>query len=185
MREGDNTCQILVVQRKKAAVWVSFYERERAGDWALVFRTQGFAGKNGFGKEREGDGKTPTGLLRFGRAFGIMEDPGTELSYTKVDDTHYWVSDPDSFYYNQLISTRVTAEGFEREKSEHLTDYQDLYRYGLEIQYNPGCIKGKGSAIFLHCSKGKHTGGCVAIPEKYMVILLRRLREGAKIFIKG
>ena len=58
----------------------------------------------GLGKQKEGDRKTPLGLFTIGPAFGIFPDPGTQLLYTQLTSSHYWVNDPKSRYYNQLVS---------------------------------------------------------------------------------
>ena len=38
--------------------------------------------------------------------------PGTELSYTQVDDTYYWVDDVNSRYYNQFVTTKTTPKAW-------------------------------------------------------------------------
>ena len=40
--------------------WISLHERQSDGTWRMVMTTPGFIGKNGLGKTREGDAKTPT-----------------------------------------------------------------------------------------------------------------------------
>ena len=44
--------------------------------------------------------------------------------------------------------------------------------------YNPEGTPHKGSALFLHCSMGINTGGCIAIPEEIMIEIMRSYREG-------
>ena len=51
------------------------------------------------------------------------------------------------------------------------------------VDYNPECIVGKGSAIFLHCKGKGATAGCISIPEENMVTVLQNLRSDAKIVI--
>ena len=53
--------------------WISLHEKQNDGTWHMVMTTPGFIGKNGLGKTREGDAKTPTGVFHFNRAFGIAE----------------------------------------------------------------------------------------------------------------
>ena len=45
---------------------------------------------NGPGKQSEGDTKTPLGTWTIGEAYGINDDPGSRVPYTKVDDDMYW-----------------------------------------------------------------------------------------------
>lgn len=143
--------------------------------WKKVFSTNAYLGKKGIGKKKEGDGKTPTGQFDMGPAFGILANPGSKMPYTKVNKYHYWCSDSGSACYNKLIRTDRTKH---KCKGEHLINYKGSYDYGLFINYNEKGIKGKGSAIFLHCSKGRATAGCVAIPKSSMKKLLKALKPG-------
>lgn len=61
-----------------------------------------------------------------------------------------------------------------RQKSaEHLTDYQNAYKYALVVDYNRSpVVPGKSSAIFLHVDVGIPTYGCIAIEESKMVEIL-------------
>ena len=162
----------------------AMYEK-RGGLWWETYATHAYIGRNGLGKEREGDGKTPIGVFHFTKAFGIAPDPGCALGYTQVDDTHYWVGDEMSPLYNQFASTRDGAS-FGKAESEHIIDYATPYQYCLNISYNEGGTPGLGSAIFLHCySSRTHTGGCVAIPEDGMRRVLRALKPGCRIVIAG
>ena len=162
----------------------TFYEK-RGELWQEVFTSRAYIGKNGLGKEKEGDAKSPVGLFHFTKAFGIAPDPGCALGYTQVDDTHYWVGDGKSPLYNQFVSTRDNA-AFDKSESEHIVEYNKAYQYCLNISYNQEGRPGLGSAIFLHCySDNPYTGGCVAIPEDDMRRLLRALRPGCRIVIAG
>jgi len=160
----------------------TFYEK-REGLWQEVFTSRAYIGKNGLGKEKEGDGKSPVGVFHFTKAFGIAPDPGCKLGYTQVDDTHYWVGDSKSPLYNQFVSTRDGVE-FDKRESEHIVSYDKAYQYCLNISYNQDGKPGLGSAIFLHCySSNPFTGGCVAIPEDDIRRLLRAIQPECKIVI--
>lgn len=92
------------------------------------------------------------------------------------------------------------AGGLEQSKvpdGERLADYPVQYKYAAVIGYNTVEPQfGAGSAIFLHCygprkswfqcrSKRTATAGCISIPEKIMVRILRVLRPGAVIDIQA
>ncbi len=160
----------------------SFYEKGADG-WKEVFTRDAYIGKNGLGKDREGDAKTPVGVFHFTKAFGIASDPGCSMEYVQVDDTHYWVGDGKSPLYNQFVSTR-DHDDFDKKESEHLIEYTKPYVYCLNISYNEQGKPGLGSAIFLHCySNNTYTGGCVAIPEGDMRTVLRKVKKGCRIVI--
>ena len=170
--------QLVAVKYKGSGKGIlRYYERKKNGKWKRVFQCNAYLGQNGIGKKKEGDGKTPKGMYSLGQSFGICKNPGTKMPYVKVNAHHYWCSDSGSAYYNQLIRNDKTKH---RCKGEHLIRYKGVYDYGIFIGYNKKGKAGKGSAIFLHCSRGRATAGCVAIPKKRMKQLLKRLNPAAK-----
>ena len=176
------TKQIIFVKASGSLAKVSFHEKNLAGVWKQKMSTSGCIGRNGLGKTKEGDAKTPTGTFRLGEAFGIDSNPGTVLPYTKVTASHYWVDDPASIYYNQFVTTDEVTKDWS--SAEHLIDYRGVYDYAIAIAYNKNNIPGKGSAVFLHCQRGNSTGGCVAIPKDKMKYILQRIKPGARIVIQ-
>ena len=94
----------------------------------------------------------------------------------------YWVDDVNSDDYNELIKTSIKPMF----SVEHLMDYvDDAYEYAIEIKINPDNIKGKGSAIFLHCKRKDYTAGCVAIEKEDMKKLIGMIDSDTKIIIEG
>ncbi len=162
----------------------SLYEKDEEGSWQLIFSVTSYIGRHGYNDDRyQGDETTPTGLYHFTQAFGIADDPGCTIGYTKVNEHHYWVGNSDSPYYNTMISDLDTSN-FSKKSSEHLIAYTQPYQYCLNISFNTEQTPGRGSAIFLHCySERPDTGGCVAIPQKYMKQLLCRLKTDCVIAI--
>ena len=159
---------------------VLFYEKEK-GIWKEKFSCQVYVGKNGIDKEKEGDQKTPTGVFSFMKAFGIKDNPGAKLPYIKLDPYLYWCEDEP--WYNTMVDVRENPHNC---TGVHLISYAPQYHYVLALNYNPRCIFGKGSAIFLHCIGDKpYIGGCVAVSENDMVRILQSVDEGAKICIYG
>lgn len=179
---ASQTDQIIVVAATGTDATVSMYKRGSNGIWKEVFyTTEGKIGCSGLGKEKEGDGKTPVGVFHFIKAFGTKENPGTSLEYTVVDESNYWVDDPNSQYYNQFVSTNEVTMDWE--SAEHLTEYEEWYYYCLALDYNIERESGKGSAIFLHCTKTGPTAGCIAIPEQYMIEVLKNINDKCVIII--
>ena len=167
--------------------WVSLHEKQKDGTWQMVMTSPGFIGKNGLGKTKEGDAKTPTGVFRFNRAFGIADDPGCKIPYVKVDQDTYWSGDPrEGFHYNELVSIKDLPElDLASGDSEHIIDYTYYYQYCLNISYNEAGTPGLGSAIFLHCfgPVKPFTGGCVAIPEDHMKYVMQHVDENTAVVI--
>ena len=182
LKAAEKHDQIIVVSVDGGRRRLIMFNRKKDGSWEKVLSTAANIGKNGMGKRKEGDHKTPIGNYTFTKALGIKSNPGTKLHYTKVDKSHYWVDDSGSSRYNQLVSTR-TYRKFKH--GEHIVSFKKVYNYILAISYNKKGIPHKGSAIFLHVwrKKGSPTLGCVAVPEWAMKKILRKVRPGCRIII--
>lgn len=168
---------IFVKYKKKAKADIYFYEKTENG-WNKVFQCAGIVGMNGIDKEREGDMKTPTGTYNITLAMGIKENPGTQMDYIQIDKRMYWSARKKD--YNQLV-IRKKATWI---RGEHLIGYAPYYNYLLAMDFNKEGEYKKGSAIFLHCmGKPKYTHGCIAIKEKYMKRLMKRVTTKTKICI--
>ena len=70
--------------------------KDADGTWNEDLCTSSYVGYGGVSETTEWNRKTPRGQFSFTYAFGILPNPGTELSYTQVDDTYYWVDDVNS-----------------------------------------------------------------------------------------
>lgn len=136
-----------------------------------MFSCPAVIGKNGIGKQIEGDNKTPLGTYTIKNAYGFKNNPGISIPYTKITNNMYWSCSSNNLNYNTLIYNSNNPN------DEHLIDYPIQYEYLLDIGYNPNCVPFIGSAIFLHCWKGKDTptSGCIAISKKNMIKILRTI----------
>ena len=141
--------------------------------------TTAYIGKNGVTRNKqEGDGKTPLGEFKLGMILGIH--PCVQKSkYMQITENMYWVDDPKSKYYNQLVNILEVKPDWKT--AEHLIDYPIEYEYLIEIKTNPKNIPGKGSAIFLHCANNKPTAGCIAVDKEIMKKLVENINEQTKI----
>lgn len=157
-------------------------DRPEAGAscWQPILACTVYMGKEGLGKAREGDGRTPAGVFQITEAFGILENPGTELPYTKIQEFLYWSEEPDT--YNQMVDVREL--GRSKIKGEHLIEYAPQYHYALVLDYNKEGVYPKGSAIFLHVKGEKpYTAGCLAVSEAQMKRIVQNSTCKTKICI--
>ena len=184
--QADKVSQLIVVAGIGATTAsVSVHEKAADGSWHEILATPGFIGRNGLGKTREGDKKTPVGTFVIDRAFGIAPDPGCHMPYLQVDENFYWSGDGrKGMRYNKLVDIR-DCPGLNRKVSERIVNYNVPYQYVLNMGYNPECVPGLGSALFLHCfgRYNPYTGGCVAIPETQMRRVMQWIRPGCVIVI--
>ncbi len=148
-------------------------------------RIKAYIGLNGVTiNKQEGDYKTPLGIFNLGISFGIHDNVETKLFYTKINKDLYWVDDIKSDYYNMLVNINTVNKDWD--SAEHLIDYPKQYEYAIEIKSNPNNIKGKGSAIFIHCfGDNRYTAGCIAISREDMIFLLKEVDKNTKIYIES
>lgn len=165
---------------------ISLHQRDENGNWKQLLSTPGFVGKNGLCLDqdhREGCGQTPIGVYRFNKAFGIAPDPGCAIPYIQVNEDTYWSGDPGQ-HYNEMVDIK-DCPNLLMDDSEHIVDYEYQYQYCLNISFNEEGTPGRGSAIFLHCMGPlkPYTGGCVAVPENIMKLILQQVQPDCVVVI--
>ena len=148
---ANQTDQIVLVDYTGGSKAVLSLHEKVDGVWTEVLSCDAYVGKNGIGKTKEGDKKTPEGTYNLTTPFGIKDDPGAQMPYTKVTKYHYWCGDSSSEYYNQLVDERK-VDRKHTSSDEYLIKYKGVYNYCMFIDYNAEGTPHKGSCIFLHCT---------------------------------
>ena len=189
--KGESVKQLFVVGAMgmdKTTATVSMHERDANGNWKQIISTPGYVGLNGMCADEEhaeGASQTPIGVYKFNKAFGIADDPGCAIPYVKVDDDTYWSGDDrEGMHYNEMVDIKDYPD-LNMENSEHIVDYEYQYQYCLNISFNEDGTPGKGSAIFLHCMGPlkPYTGGCVAVPENIMKLIMQEVDPDCVVVI--
>lgn len=195
-KKGNRDAMLLVRCTTGSEAIVTYYEEGKE-----VRSGEAYIGRNGVGKTREGDGKTPLGEFGVRKAFGILPDPGTAFDYVTIGPGTIACDSPGP-YYNQIIDpatirlrsdadpdtirgrSDADLESLHQDHTaetagERMAEFSPEYDYGLELDYNPENIYPLGSAIFVHCKGSKtYTGGCVALDRDFVRdILLRAPRD--------
>ena len=125
--------------------------------------------------KREGDGRSPAGVLTFGGMWGYAPQApeGVKLPYRSSTECDRCVDDPDHADYGRIVSTATTAPTWR--SAERMRLETDHYRWLAVIHYNDlRPVKGAGSCIFLHVAPapGGGTAGCTALaPEDLLTVL--------------
>lgn len=140
-----------------------------AGPWSAWIGQQGFAPP---GQKREGDLRTPSGSFTFSFMFGVGPNPGVHYSWRHAGRFDYWDDDPASPRYNLWTNIRHHDAGRSPEPLHVTPSYEDV----AAIDYNAARTPGRGSAIFLHVTHHSPTTGCIALPRRHLLRLLRWLR---------
>ncbi|EFI83084.1 Uncharacterized protein conserved in bacteria [Listeria grayi] len=175
LKLAQRTNQLVIVIAEAVEAEVSFWEKQDA-KWRMKLQTKGYVGEAGIGNAREGSKVTPEGAFRLGQAFG-KKDPGSKTAFRPITASDYWISNPESAYYNTWQQFQTS------EMDESLYAYSEhQYEFARLIHYNTDpIIKGAGSAFFLHVENQRPTAGCVAVPREDMIKLIQATGEQAYI----
>lgn len=170
------TRQLVIVNGplQKGRYKVSLWTKKATWQESLS-TTKAYIGKNGMKRHRHrGDYTTPIGCFRFTYAFGTHNNPGTPLTYKKLNKRSYW------YYGNNTY-----RESDHVIPGEYLAKSRQAYEYALFINFNEYAkVKQAGGAIFLHCYSGhQYTAGCVAIDRKLMKRYMKTIQPAARIII--
>jgi D-alanyl-D-alanine dipeptidase len=128
--------------------------------------------------KREGDGRSPAGLLTFGAMWGYAPQApeGVRFPYRMSTECERCVSDPDHPDYGRVLTLDSPKAPVTWRSAEYLRQDTEDYRYLVVIHYNDlRARKGAGSCIFLHVAPppGGGTAGCTALAAEDLLTLLR------------
>jgi L,D-peptidoglycan transpeptidase YkuD (ErfK/YbiS/YcfS/YnhG family)/tetratricopeptide (TPR) repeat protein len=134
--------------------------------------------------KKEGDGKAPAGVFPVSTAFGYasQKQPGWKMPFVSLTPSTECVDDTKSKFYNRVLD-RSNISSPDWNSSEHMLRPDELYRWGLEVDYNPSpAHPGDGSCIFLHIWRGagQGTAGCTAMPQEQLESVLAWLDPARK-----
>ena len=134
-------------------------------------------------KGKEGDNITPRGTFKITKIYyrpDKIKNIKTSVRKIKIKKNMGWCDDPNSIHYNKQIKL---PNKFSHEKLYRKDNLYDLF---LVLNYNTNpVIKNKGSAIFLHITKGsyKKTKGCIALKRADLIQLVSKIKKSTKIKI--
>lgn len=140
-------------------------------------------GKNGSSPDKaEGDKMSPIGTFPLRRVFyrpDKVPAPETKLPVVAITPHMGWCDDPTCPEYNTLIDLPFTGN------HEKMWRDDDAYDLVVEVGYNDDpIIPGKGSAVFMHCTKDyRGTEGCVALSVEDLQDLLKDLSKESLLTI--
>jgi len=158
-------------------------------------------GRSGVGPKKEGDGRAPQGAFPLGPAFGYASEPPPDvrIPYQAMVPGALCVDDTESAFYNLVLDPDTVPGAKDWTSAEvmrrDVAPGDDLYRFGVIVQYNPRRVPGAGSCIFLHVWRDSEspTAGCTAMAEENLLEVLRWLDpeagpvliQGDRVFLEG
>lgn len=87
--DNKDVRQLILVEqsaRRKRLATLYLLEKSKDNKWVETLRSEAFLGKKGLYKTKEGDKRTPVGDYGIIMAFGIKDNPGAKMVYTKLND---------------------------------------------------------------------------------------------------
>ncbi|MDA9882288.1 L,D-transpeptidase family protein [Alphaproteobacteria bacterium] len=144
-------------------------------------------------KKKEGDMATPIGKWRlksiYYRSDKVLRPviKNKTFKINKITKNCGWCDDAKSNYYNKYINIKKSLN-IQSINFEKLWREDQAYDVVIETSHNTNpIIKGKGSAIFIHCSFSdyRETGGCIALKKKDLIFLIKNISNKVYIEIKN
>ena len=133
--------------------------------------------------KKEGDKKTPKGTFELDKLYfrkDRKERPSTTLKSVEIKKNMGWCDDirfPKK--YNKLIKIEKKIKHEKMRRKDHKYDLLIPIKYNFKKP-----ITGLGSCIFVHLTKDyKPTAGCIALKEKYFLIIIKLINKNSKIKI--
>jgi len=144
-------------------------------------------------KKIEGDKATPIGKWKLKSIYyrsDKMLKPlmrAKTFKINKITKNCGWCDDPKSSYYNKYINVKKNFY-VKNINFENLWREDQAYDLVIVTSHNTSpTIKGKGSAIFIHCSFSdyRQTGGCVALKKKDFISIIKNISNKVYLEIKN
>ena len=154
-----------------------YFSQNEAGEWEECFAVDGFiSGDATNGKE------VTYGVYTPNIAFGIKENPGSLLPYQRLTSNDYWILNPESEAFGDILTVTTKAEqpsdGIKMENLKTFCNYGMILKPELEGTGYP--------ALVFNCLQlEKHDGTfCgLQIPEQYMRMLVQSLDDNTRVII--
>lgn len=173
--QSDSKADVYCYQKNTAGYWWNIAGQDK------VLTDKAFIGSGGTGFDVTPDSnKTPLGFYYTGSAFYITEKPNSNYPMFQITDQTYWVTDPNSIFFNQYKEGTNSKDWSE---AIHMIENKQAYQYGLVVQYNTLYPNGAySSGIFLECGSSP-TKGSIAVPADTMKMILNWLNNSQKTYI--
>ncbi len=170
--EQTLTCKIYCYQKNEEGLFVPAFEP-----------LSGYIGAEGADTMvTPYEAKTPTGLFRIEYAFGTNYNPGTKMEYTMFTEQDYWITDPNSVYYNRWMSS---LDGADWTTAQWLFEFTKSYPYAIVFNYNRENVDpNQGCAKFIHVSYAPTNWGGIGLSHDDIITLLGWLNPSDGPFIR-
>ncbi|MCW4115385.1 L,D-transpeptidase family protein [Aurantimonas sp. MSK8Z-1] len=134
--------------------------------------------------KREGDGATPVAkmqLMQMFRRDRRLAQVRSALPGRDIRQDDGWCDAPQHPAYNRPVRLPFAASAEAMRRHDHLYDLVIVLDWNVRQR-----MRGRGSAIFLHCAKPDYepTAGCIAIAPRDFIRLQAYLRPGVTLEVR-
>ena len=161
-----------VVRTVSSRVWCSHpwctvtqvWRKAASGEWRMIRRFRSSIAPNGFGKQHEGDMRSPSGVYRIRVTFSTKRHAPGPMPWRRRLPTSVVTNHPDRLY-NTWIEERGRTDGDRLSmRNGFIVDYNNPR---LRPGVGPRPVVGKGFGIFYHTLMPGHpwspTEGCTKL----------------------
>lgn len=140
------------------------WEKDAEGRWQKRREFRSTIGSNGWGKQREGDRRSPNGVYAIKTTFTTTSENPGRMRWKQRRPTSIVSSSAGSNYNTWLEVRGVTSGDRPSMRSGWVLDFNNVR---LRPGAGPAPVQGAGSGIFYHTSKPGHpwspTAGCTQV----------------------
>lgn len=179
--------QLIVVDTQGSNAQIYCFQKSSDGYWFNIVKEgepltdKAFVSKDGISYNINTENQcTPLGMYALDEVFYTGEKPQTDYNnLLKITNTLYWVTDPNSKFYNQA----AVESQKDWNSAIKFSDNADAYEYGVVVGYNTGTVdKTKGAGIFMQCGT-EPTNGSIAMPTETMKTIVEWLTSSTSAFV--
>jgi L,D-peptidoglycan transpeptidase YkuD (ErfK/YbiS/YcfS/YnhG family) len=134
--------------------------------------------------KREGDGGTPLGRFPIRQVLyraDRISRPRSPLPTRPISHRDGWCEESTDRNYNRLVKLSPGSNADRLQRIDH------LYDLVLVLGYNDRpCVKGRGSAIFVHLARPGYTptAGCIGLSRRDLQALFTQIRTASTIVVR-
>jgi L,D-peptidoglycan transpeptidase YkuD (ErfK/YbiS/YcfS/YnhG family) len=164
--------------RKVYCTVTQAWQRDDAGSWHKVRQFRSTIGLHGWGKQHEGDDRSPNGVFGIKVTFTTTRSNPGDMRWRRRRPTSVVSATAGRDYNTWLEIPGVTSGDRPSMRSGWVVDYNHVR---LRPGVGPAPVPGKGSGIFYHTSRPGHpwapTAGCTQVGDpaamRWLLLWLR------------
>ena len=154
-----------------------YFAKSDSGEWEEFFSVDGFLAGDQLNEK-----EVTYGVYTPSVAFGVKENPGSQLSYKQLTMLDYWCLDPSDANFGNIISVKSRED--QPVSAIRMENLKTFCNYGMILKPE---MEGTGyPALVFNCLQLDNNDGTfcgMQIPEQYMRMLVQSADENTRVII--